>query len=124
MGSEYKSANLEQLAELGVTIVNLPSFRPELKGSSCIASSITTVSALFAAFPSLRRYLAKEASPMQTASGTGANLLPASYACLLLTTCLAFPMISNTYFLYARKVIIQIIPNNNTYVHENVVWFP
>lgn len=32
MGSEYKSANLEQLAELGVTIVNLPSFRPELKG--------------------------------------------------------------------------------------------
>lgn len=32
MGSEYKSANFEQLAELGVTIVNLPSFRPELKG--------------------------------------------------------------------------------------------
>lgn len=32
MGSEYKSANLEQLAELGLTIVNLPSFRPELKG--------------------------------------------------------------------------------------------
>ena len=32
MGSEYKSANIEQLAELGVTIVNLPSFRPELKG--------------------------------------------------------------------------------------------
>lgn len=33
MGSEYKSANIEQLAELGVTIVNLPSFRPELKGN-------------------------------------------------------------------------------------------
>ena len=32
MGSEYKSANIEQLAELGVTIVNLPSFRPDLKG--------------------------------------------------------------------------------------------
>lgn len=32
MGAEYKSANIEQLAELGVTIVNLPSFRPELKG--------------------------------------------------------------------------------------------
>ena len=32
MGSEYKSANFEQIAELGVTIVNLPSYRPELKG--------------------------------------------------------------------------------------------
>ena len=32
MGSEYKSANIEQLAELGVTIVNLPAYRPELKG--------------------------------------------------------------------------------------------
>ena len=32
MGSEYKSGNFEQLAELGVTIVNLPSYRPELKG--------------------------------------------------------------------------------------------
>ena len=32
MGCEYKSANFEQLAELGVTIINLPSFRPELKG--------------------------------------------------------------------------------------------
>ncbi len=32
MGSEYKSENFEQLAELGVTIVNLPSYRPELKG--------------------------------------------------------------------------------------------
>ena len=32
MGSEYKSSNIEQLAELGVTIVNLPAYRPELKG--------------------------------------------------------------------------------------------
>ncbi len=32
-GSEYKSANFEQIAELGVTVVNLPSYRPELKGS-------------------------------------------------------------------------------------------
>ena len=32
MGSEYKSANIEQLAELGVTIVNLPAYRPEMKG--------------------------------------------------------------------------------------------
>lgn len=33
MGSEYKSKNFEQIAELGVKIVNLPPFRPELKGS-------------------------------------------------------------------------------------------
>lgn len=33
MGSEYKSENFEQIAELGVKIVNLPSYRPELKGS-------------------------------------------------------------------------------------------
>lgn len=33
MGSEYKSENFEQIAELGVKIVNLPPFRPELKGS-------------------------------------------------------------------------------------------
>lgn len=32
MGAEYKSDNFEQIAELGVTIVNLPSYRPELKG--------------------------------------------------------------------------------------------
>ena len=32
MGSEYKSENFEQVAELGVTVVNLPSYRPELKG--------------------------------------------------------------------------------------------
>ena len=31
MGSEYKSENFEQIAELGVTVVNLPSYRPELK---------------------------------------------------------------------------------------------
>lgn len=31
MGSEYKSANFEQIAELGVSVVNLPSYRPELK---------------------------------------------------------------------------------------------
>lgn len=33
MGSEYKSANFEQIAELGVTVVNLPPYRPELKGA-------------------------------------------------------------------------------------------
>lgn len=33
MGSEYKSENFEQITELGVTMVNLPSYRPELKGS-------------------------------------------------------------------------------------------
>lgn len=33
MGTEYKSENFEQLAELGVTITNLPPYRPELKGS-------------------------------------------------------------------------------------------
>ena len=32
-GMEYCSDNFEQLSELGVTIVNLPSYRPELKGS-------------------------------------------------------------------------------------------
>lgn len=32
MGSEYKSGNFEQIAELGVTVVNLPPYRPELKG--------------------------------------------------------------------------------------------
>lgn len=32
MGSEYKSENFEQITELGVTLVNLPSYRPELKG--------------------------------------------------------------------------------------------
>lgn len=32
MGSEYKSANFEQIAELGVTLINLPPYRPELKG--------------------------------------------------------------------------------------------
>ena len=32
MGKEYVSQNIEQLAELGVQIVNLPAYRPELKG--------------------------------------------------------------------------------------------
>lgn len=31
MGSEYKSQNFEQITELGVQLVNLPSYRPELK---------------------------------------------------------------------------------------------
>ena len=33
MGSEFKSENFEQITELGFEVVNLPSFRPELKGS-------------------------------------------------------------------------------------------
>lgn len=33
MGSEYVSSTFEQIAELGVTIINLPAYRPELKGS-------------------------------------------------------------------------------------------
>lgn len=33
MGAEYKSSNFEQIAELGVTVVNLPAYRPELKGA-------------------------------------------------------------------------------------------
>lgn len=33
MGSEYKSENFEQIAELGITIINLPAYRPELKGA-------------------------------------------------------------------------------------------
>ncbi len=32
MGSEYTSSTFEQIAELGVTVVNLPPYRPELKG--------------------------------------------------------------------------------------------
>lgn len=32
MGTEYKSENFEQIAELGITVVNLPAYRPELKG--------------------------------------------------------------------------------------------
>ena len=31
-GTEYCSENFEQISELGVTIINLPSYRPELKG--------------------------------------------------------------------------------------------
>lgn len=33
MGSEYKSENFEQIAELGVRVINLPAYRPELKGN-------------------------------------------------------------------------------------------
>ena len=32
-GSEYRSETFEQIAELGVTVINLPSYRPELKGA-------------------------------------------------------------------------------------------
>ena len=32
-GSEYKGQTFEQIAELGVTLINLPSYRPELKGT-------------------------------------------------------------------------------------------
>lgn len=32
-GSEYASENFEQLTDLGVSIINLPAYRPELKGS-------------------------------------------------------------------------------------------
>ena len=32
-GSEYKGQTFEQIAELGVTLVNLPPYRPELKGT-------------------------------------------------------------------------------------------
>jgi len=32
-GSEYVGQTLEQITELGVTLINLPSFRPDLKGS-------------------------------------------------------------------------------------------
>jgi len=33
MGSEYKSETFEQISELGVTVINLPPYRPELKGT-------------------------------------------------------------------------------------------
>lgn len=33
MGTEYTSGNFEQIVELGIKVINLPSFRPELKGS-------------------------------------------------------------------------------------------
>ncbi len=32
MGSEYKSENFEQITEVGITLINLASYRPELKG--------------------------------------------------------------------------------------------
>lgn len=33
MGKEYASANFEQISDLGVTVINLPPYRPELKGA-------------------------------------------------------------------------------------------
>lgn len=33
MGSEYKSSNFEQITELGCTVINLPAYRPDLKGN-------------------------------------------------------------------------------------------
>lgn len=45
MGSEYKSQNVEQLSELGMTIVNLPSYRPELKG--CIEKFFDIIQNLY-----------------------------------------------------------------------------
>lgn len=33
MGTEYKSENFEQISELGVKLINLPPYRPELKGA-------------------------------------------------------------------------------------------
>lgn len=33
MGKEYASSTFEQIAELGVTVINLPPYRPELKGA-------------------------------------------------------------------------------------------
>lgn len=33
MGMEYQSENFEQITELGVTVINLPAYRPELKGA-------------------------------------------------------------------------------------------
>lgn len=32
MGNEYKSSTFEQIAELGIKVINLPPYRPELKG--------------------------------------------------------------------------------------------
>ena len=32
MGTEYKSSTFEQISELGITVINLPAYRPELKG--------------------------------------------------------------------------------------------
>lgn len=33
MGAEYKSETFEQITELGIMLINLPAYRPELKGS-------------------------------------------------------------------------------------------
>lgn len=45
MGAEYISETFEQIAELGIEVVNLPSFRPELKG--CIEKFFDVVQDLF-----------------------------------------------------------------------------
>ena len=52
MGGEYVSETFSQIAELGVTIVNLPAFRPELKGPiekffDCIQSLFKAVRTQF-----------------------------------------------------------------------------
>lgn len=45
MGSEFKSENFEQITELGFEVVNLPSFRPELKG--CVEKFFDLIQELF-----------------------------------------------------------------------------
>lgn len=45
MGSEYASETFEQITELGIEVVNLPAFRPELKG--CIEKFFDVVQDLF-----------------------------------------------------------------------------
>lgn len=45
MGSEYKSETFEQIAELGVTIVNLNSYRPELKG--CVEKAFDLIQSYY-----------------------------------------------------------------------------
>lgn len=45
MGTEYKSANLEQLTDLGVKIINLQAFRPDLKGTA--ETTFKSIQALF-----------------------------------------------------------------------------
>lgn len=45
MGAEYISETFEQIAELGIGVVNLPSFRPELKG--CIEKFFDVIQSLF-----------------------------------------------------------------------------
>lgn len=45
MGSEYKSENLEQLTDLGIKIVNLQAFRPDLKG--IVETTFSSIQGLF-----------------------------------------------------------------------------